>query len=123
PDSSPWKMGISADDLLYVDDWSAGGVVLSFGQVLSTNYVPVLGVGNYPYPDILLSGPCVLGAGANTQIWMADINVASAGGLGVLRWEFNSDDMLATNDTGLVIVGLGGDSDLTAAPYEVALDS
>jgi hypothetical protein len=118
---SPWKMAVSADDRLYVDDWSGNGVVLSFDQVLSTNYLPVLRADNYRYPGILLSGPCVLGAGINTQIWMADINPASLGGLGVLRWNLTADGTLATNDTGTVIVGVGEGSDLTYAPFDVAV--
>ncbi|MGP8236081.1 MAG: FlgD immunoglobulin-like domain containing protein, partial [Limisphaerales bacterium] len=120
---SPWKMGVSGDDRLYVDDWTAGGVVLSFDQVLSTNYLPVLGLENYPYPTILLSGPCVLGAGLNTQILMADINVASAGGLGVLRWDLTSNGETATNDTGTQIIATGNGSDLNAAPFDMAEDA
>jgi hypothetical protein len=120
---SPWKMGVSGEDRLYVDDWTAGGVVVSFDQVLSTNCLPVLTPENYPYPTILLSGPCVLGAGLNTQILMADINVASADGLGVLRWYLTSDGEAATNDTGTVIIATGGGSDLNAAPYDTAVDT
>jgi hypothetical protein len=116
-------MAVAADDRLYVDDWSGNGIVLSFDQVLSTNYLPVLRTDNYPYPGVLLSGPCMMGAGAETQIWMADINVASAGGLGVLGWYLGLNGTLATNDTGAVLVGLGGGSDLTAAPYDMAVDS
>jgi hypothetical protein len=117
---SPWKMSISADDKLYVDDWSAGGVLISFDQVLSTNYLPVLRTDNYPYQSIYLSGPSVQGAGTNTQILMADIDVASSGGLGVLRWNLTSNGTLATNDTGTVVVGLSANSDLSAAPFDMA---
>lgn len=71
---SPWKMDIGSDDRLYVDDWSGNGIVVSFDQVLSTNYLNVLRSDNYPYPKILLSGPCVVGAGTNMLIYMADVN-------------------------------------------------
>lgn len=119
---SPWKMGISDDDRLYVDDWANNGVVLSFDQVLSTNYLPVLEPDNYPYPTVLLSGPCVAGGGTNTQIWMADINVISADGSGVLRWQLNADGECVSNDPGTVVIALGGSSDLNVAPYDVAVD-
>ena len=61
------------------------------------------------------------GAGTNTQVWMADVNPAFRGGLGVLRWYLTSDGEAATNDTGTVIVGLGEGSSLTYAPFDVAL--
>jgi hypothetical protein len=117
---SPWKMGVSADDRLYVEDWSGYGVVMSFDQVLSPNYLSVLRPDNYPYPGIYLSGPCVLGAGANTQIWMADID---QGGLGILRWNVNPDGTLAPYDTGTVIVSAGSGCALTYAPFDVAVDT
>jgi hypothetical protein len=120
---SPWKMAISADDRLYVDDWSGSGVVVSFDQVLSTNYQSVLRPDNYPYSGIFLSGPFISGEGTNTQIWMADINPAPLDGLGVLRWDLDAGGTLVANDTGTIIVGLGGASALTYAPFDVAVDT
>jgi hypothetical protein len=121
---SPWKMDVGSDDRLYVDDWSGNGVVLSFDQVLSTNYLNVLRQDNYPYSGILLSGPCVVGAGTNMRIFMADVNSIDLQGMGILSWEINSNGVAATNDTGMVDVALSTNaSDLSLAPYAVSLDT
>ncbi len=119
---SPWKMDIGADDRLYVDDWNGNGVVLSFDQVLSTNYLDVLRSDNYPYSGILLSGPCVMGKGTNMQIFMADVNPIDLGGLGILSWEINSNGIANINDTGMVDVALSTNaSNLSQSPYAVAV--
>jgi len=124
---SPWKMDIGADDRLYVDDWSENGVVLSFDQVLSTNYLDVLRTDNYPYPYISLSGLCVLGAATNMQLFMSDFNLIyniddnmGYPGFGIISWTLNSDGVAATNDTGTVEVTLTN-SDLTLAPFAVSV--
>jgi FlgD Ig-like domain len=124
---SPWKMDIGADDRLYVDDWfqsgNANGVVMSFDQVLSTNYFNVLRTDNYPYSSISLSGPCVCGEGTNMQIFMADYNTFFAGGLGILSWALNSNSVAASNDIGTVDVTLSNNLDLTLSPYTVSVDT
>jgi hypothetical protein len=119
---SPWKMGVSADDRLYVEDWSGYGLLMSFDQVLSTNYLAVLRPDNYPDSGLYLSGPCVLGAGTNTQIWMAGI-YQDPPGLGILRWNVSPDGTLALNDTGAVVVSAGSGCALTYAPFDVAVDT
>ncbi|HEV7926174.1 MAG TPA: FlgD immunoglobulin-like domain containing protein, partial [Verrucomicrobiae bacterium] len=121
---SPWKMDIGSDDRLYVDDWSGSGVVVSFDETLSTNYLAVLRRDNYPYSGILLSGLCVIGDGTNMQIYMADVNQIGAGGMGILSWMLNSNGVAATNDTGMVEVPLSTNaSDLSLAPYAVSVDA
>jgi hypothetical protein len=123
-DLSPWKMDIGSDDRLYVDDWSGQGLVESFDQVLSTNYLSVLQPDNYTYASISLSGLCVIGAGTNMQIFMADNNSIDLGGMGILSWEFTSNGVIATNDTGMVDVALStNNSGLTLAPYAVSVDT
>jgi hypothetical protein len=123
PAPSPWMMDVGADDRLYVDDWSANGLVLSFDEVLSTNYFNVLRSDNYPYPDVLLSGPWVCGEGTNMQIFMADINTTNAfePGLGILSWTLSANGVIATNDIGTVQVTLTNNSDLTLAPDAVSV--
>jgi hypothetical protein len=123
---SPWKMDISADDILYVEDWRSNGVIsngviVSFDQEISTNNPFVLRPDNYPYPDIDLSGPWVCGAGTNTQIFMADINPTNLGGLGIIRWTLGPDGVIATNDIGTVVVTETNNSDLTQAPFAVSV--
>jgi hypothetical protein len=118
---SPWKIAISSDDTVYIDDWSGNGVVLAFDGLLTTNnFYYVLTTNNYPYPGPFLSGPFVQGSGTNKQIWMADIN---NDGAGILRWNIGADGIVATNDTGTTIVSNSPGSDLNYAPYAVALDT
>jgi hypothetical protein len=120
---SPWKMDIGSDDRLYVDDWSGKGVVESFDEVLSTNYLDVLRADNYPYASISLSGLSVVGAGTNMQIFMADYHQVQLG-LGILSWMLNSNGVAATNDTGMDDVALSTNgSDLTITPYAVSVDT
>jgi len=127
PEPSPWKMAVGSDDRLYVDDWAqngaANGVVVSFDQLLSTNYLEVLRPDNYPYAGISLSGPCVCGEGTNMQIYMADVNTIYLGGMGILSWTFDAGGVIASNDTGTVDVTLANNSDLTLAPYAVSVDT
>jgi hypothetical protein len=125
PEPSPWKMDVGSDDRLYVDDWAqngaANGVVVSFDQLLSTNYFEVLRPDNYPYASISLSGPCVTGEGTNMQIYMADVNPLAFGGMGILSWTFDADGVISSNDAGTVDVTLTNNSDLTLAPYAVSV--
>jgi hypothetical protein len=115
-------MGISSDDRLYVEDWSGSGVVMSFDQVVSSNYLNVLRGDNYSsFGDALLSGPFVRGAGTNTEIWMANVNPLESNGVGIVRWFLSPDETLAPSDQGQVIVTLNSNSDLTLAPYDVSV--
>jgi hypothetical protein len=126
---SPWKMDIGADDRLYVEDWANNGVVVSFDEVLSTNYDSVLRPDNYPYPFISLSGPCVCGTATNLHLFMADIdeiytitNNSDYPGFGIICWALNSSGVTASNDTGTVNVTLTN-SDLSLAPFAVSVDT
>jgi hypothetical protein len=119
---SPWKMGISDDDKLYVEDWSGSGVVMSFDQMVSSNYLNVLRMDNYSScGDALLSGSFVRGAGTNTEIWMANVNPMETNGVGIIRWQLTLDGTVAANDPGEVIVTLTNNSDLTLAPFDVSV--
>lgn len=121
---SPWKMTVTRDDLLFVDDWYGYGTVLGFDQVVSeSSFSTILGDSNHPATGDLvsnLSGPEVTGTGANRQIWMADAN--ESGSFGILRWSVGADGMVVSNDLGTVVVAAGGGSDLTMAPWDVAVD-
>jgi hypothetical protein len=121
PFYSPWKISISDDDKVYINDWGESGMVMAFDELITTNnFVVVLSTDNYPYPNPQLSGPYVQGAGTNTQIWMAD---NTPGGAGIVRWNLGADGTIASNDTGTVIVTVTNGSDLNWAPYDVALDT
>jgi hypothetical protein len=137
---SPWKIEVSEDDRVYINDWtglSSAGVVIAFDQTISTNYQIVLDSSNWPavgndptngatnYAN--LSGPAITGSGTNTQIWMADIsfnpdtNIARC--QGIRRWNVTTNGSIATGDTGTTIVQAGGGSDLNLYPYDLTIDT
>jgi len=120
---SPWKIEVSADDYVYVNDWTGNGIVLRFDQTLSpASQLVVLRDDNWPNSGTAnLSGPFITGTGANTKVWMADINV-SPGGVGIRRWSVNGSGIVETNDLGATIVQNGGGSHLNVYPYDVAVD-
>lgn len=119
--SSPWKLEVSADDFTYVSDRSTNGFVLRFDQTISPDSL-TLALRDDNWPDssqAILAGPAIVGSGTNTQIWMADTRT---NGVGLRRFQVSSDGSLATNDLGITIVPVGGDSPLTDYPYDVAID-
>ncbi len=118
---SPWKVRVSTDDFVYVSDLSIAGEVFRWDPLMSSNsLVSVLRSDNIP-SGAQLSGPAIVGAGTNTEIWMADTNGAN----GILRWRVTSNGVCATNDPGKSIVGIGTDpvGGLSLGPISVALDS
>jgi hypothetical protein len=117
---SPWKIAVSDDDYFYANDWSANGYILRFDQTISPgSFLQVLRGDNWGNNgEANLTGPAVTGAGTNTQIWMADVN--SPLSLGILKYGVTPNGDCATNDTGTVVVGLGGDMNLP--PWGVAVD-
>lgn len=124
-DYSPWKIAISADDEVYIDDFSGPGAVYGFDQTIApNNYLKVLRADNYPSSDPTpdLSGVCVTGSGTNKQIWMPDENSLN-GSAGILRWQITSDGTVASNDTGLVIAPVTAASPMSLAPYDISIDS
>jgi hypothetical protein len=94
---------------------------LRFDQIISTNSLAlVLRSDNWPNGgQVNFSGPAIVGTGTNTQLWMADLNT---NGVGIRRFQVSTNGTLATNDLGTTIVPVGGNSQLTDYPYDVALD-
>jgi hypothetical protein len=119
---SPWKIEVAADDRVYVNDYyDRPGVVLSFDQTISSNSLRiVLNTNNYTTFSSKLSGMTVTGSSTNLQLWMAD---ASAGGLGIRRWDIGSSGSVVSNDLGVTVVQSGAGSDLNQFPEDVAVDS
>ena len=109
---SPWKLNVSADDFVYVDDLANGGEIYRWDPTISSNsLLYVLRRDNQP-PGVALSGPAILGTGTNTQIWLADTNTGK-----VLRWLVTANLVCATNDTGKVVV-----TSSASNLFDVALD-
>jgi hypothetical protein len=118
---SPWKIEVSDDDYVYVNDWAAGGLVMRFDQSIAFDLrAMVLRQDNRPNGGAAnLSGPFITGTGTDTQIWMADV---TAEGTGIRRWTVSGDGTVATNDLGVTIVSAGTNSDLSLYPFDLALD-
>ncbi|HVV69959.1 MAG TPA: hypothetical protein VHI52_00150, partial [Verrucomicrobiae bacterium] len=117
---SPWNLQVSDDEFVYVDDLALSGQVFRWDPLMSSNSLAaVLRADNIP-SGAILSGPAVVGAGTNTQIWMAD--TASADG--ILRWLVATNGLCATNDLGKTIVGVGTDptNGLSMSPISVSVD-
>lgn len=111
---SPWKLAVSADDHVYVDDLANGREVYRWDPTFSSNaLLYVLQTNNQP-GGAALSGPAIAGSGTNTQLWMAD----SRSTHGLLKWSLTSDGTCKTNDQGLTVVGVGTNLNFSA----VALD-
>ncbi len=119
--SRPSKIEVSDDDYVYVND-SARGLVLRFDQTISAaSRTFFLRSDNWPNSGTTnLGGPFITGAGTNTEVWMADGN--DSGSVGIRRWTVGSAGTIATNDLGITIVQAGTNSDLSVAPFDVALD-
>jgi hypothetical protein len=121
---SPWKIEVSEDDKVYINDWNAltEGIVLAFDQEISPDYTTILDDDNWPNDGFAdLSGPYVTGSGTNTQIWMADVSTNFGGSTGIVGFNVDSNGVVADGDTGFVAVATTN-SDLDMAPYDVALD-
>jgi FlgD Ig-like domain len=119
---SPWRVKVSADDNVYVSDFSSRGEVLRWdAKLTTTSLLPVLMNTNGNWAaTVNLNGPFVTGSGTNIQLWMAD-NVPS--GLGILRWQLASNGACVPNDKGTTIVGTGPNTNnLSDSPVDVALD-
>lgn len=119
---SPWKLEVSADDHLYVHDWSSN-VVLRFDQrIASESRIEVWRADSQTTNGLAnFTGLSVAGSGTNTWLSMADASVTN--GLGVRRWPIGPDGRVAANELGLTTVQAGTNSDLAVAPYDVAVDA
>jgi hypothetical protein len=113
---SPWKLAVSDDDLVYVDDLANRGEIYRWNPTISSNsLLYVLRQDNQP-TNSYLSGPAITGTGTNTQIWMADNSTNH----GILKWGVDTNGSCASNNVGITVVGLGGS--LTLSPSAVTLD-
>lgn len=111
---SPWKLEVSADDNVYVEDLVNNGDIYRWDPTMSSNsMLHVLRQDNQP-PGSVLSGPAVTGAGSSTRLWLVDTNAAT-----ILKWTLTSQGVCASNDTGSLVVVARGASNL----LDVAVDS
>jgi hypothetical protein len=110
---SPWKLQVSADDHVYVDDLATNGQVFSWDPTISSNsMVAVLRQDNQSAGQAL-SGPALVGTGINTQLWMANTNQPQ-----ILKWQLNANGSCVANDPGVIVAS----SSMVTNFYDVALD-
>jgi hypothetical protein len=119
--NSPWKIRMSADDYVYVNDFAVSGDIYRFDPTISAaSQLHVLSSTNRG-PGYDLSGPGIFGTGTNTEIWMADGSYnGGVTSVGILRYFVSADGACSNGDTGTVMVATGGD--LSLYPFDVALD-
>jgi hypothetical protein len=118
---SPWKIRVSDDDYVYVEDFYNYGDIYRFDGAISTNsmlYVfaaPLDGtLGNW-------SGFCLVGQGTNTVLWASDATYP--GSLGICKFLVQSNGTFeVTNGIPVVGAGGGGSPGMSLYPYSVALD-
>jgi hypothetical protein len=116
---SPWKIEVSDEGWVYVNDFTAGGEVFRWDPVLSPeSKLHVLRPDNYPYPQVQLSGPALAVDGTNLHLWMAD--ASTSGSIGLVRYNLSANGACPTNNTGVNAVPTGGSLDVYA--YDVAAD-
>jgi hypothetical protein len=109
---SPWKLAVSADDFVYVDDLAQGGQVNRWDPTISSNSLLAVLRQDNLRPGAALSGPAIVGTTTNTQIWMGDTNQAQ-----IRKWNVTSSLVCASNDTGAVAI-----SNASSNLFDVALD-
>jgi hypothetical protein len=113
---SPWKVAVSDDDYVYVDDLVNRGEVYRWDPTISSNALfSVLRQDNQP-AGARLGGLAISGTGTNTLIWMAD-NLTN---YGVLKWGVDASGSCASNDVGITVVALS--TNLSLSPSAVTLD-
>jgi hypothetical protein len=97
-DVSPWKLEVSADDYVYVDDMANGGDIYRWDPTVSSNSLLHVLRQDNQLTGSALSGPSIIGTGTNTQIWMVDTNSTA-----VLKWLVNTNFVCASNDVGVIV--------------------
>jgi hypothetical protein len=115
---SPWKVEVSADDYVYINDWTGSGEIYRWNQTLSTaSQLHVLRPDNWA-SGCSLSGPAILGTGTNTEIYMAD--TVDPGSQGIVKYTVTEDGTCAANNIGTGIIPIS--YPLSLYPYDVAVD-
>ncbi len=117
---SPWKVEVSEDGSVYVNDFSSAGGIYRFDPQVSTNsQLQVTDTNNVGDAGrAQLSGFTTVGTGPDTTLWVTDQR--SSGTLGVLRFQLGPTGQALSNNTGTVVIGPG--VSLTKSPADVALD-
>ena len=113
----PWKIRVSDDDYVYVEDiWYYGDIYRFDGTISSNSMLYVFAaptdgsLGNW-------NGFWLVGQGTNTVLWAAD----AYGTFGISKF-FVKPDGTFDPSAGTQVVGVSASSGMDVAPYSVALD-
>jgi hypothetical protein len=116
---APWRIRVSDDDYVYVEDWLANGDLYRFdGAISSASALHVFAPaadnsqGNW-------SGFCLVGKGTNTVLWARDANYP--GSVGISKFSVKPDGTFDPA-AGTNVVGVSGSPGLSYYPYPLALD-
>jgi hypothetical protein len=114
--AGPWKIRVSEDDYVYVEDQFSAGDIYRFDGTISSNsmlhaFAAVTTTNNW-------TGFQVVGQGTNTVLWAAD----DYGTMGISTFSVNADGTFDAN-AGTQVVAAGGSPGMDVAPYAVAVDT
>ncbi len=116
---SPWKIRVSEDDFVYVEDWYDAGDIYRFdGAISSASMLHVFA----PPADTSLgnfAGIAFTGQGTNTTLWTADITYP--GSRGITKYAVKPDGTFDAT-AGTQVVGIGGSPGINLYPYAVTVD-
>jgi hypothetical protein len=112
-DVAPWKIRVSADDYVYIEDQSTAGDIYRFDGTISSNSM-LLG---FSATSNNWTGFQVVGQGTNTVLWAAD----DLGTMGISEFLVQTNGTFDAN-AGTQIVAVGGSPGMDVAPYGVAVD-
>jgi hypothetical protein len=117
---APWRIRVSDDDYVYVEDWLAKGDIYRFDGAVSSasKFHAFAAPPNGSQGSV--GGFCVVGKGTNTVLWTADNNYPSPS-LGIKKFAMQPDGTFSTTN-GTRVVALGGSPGLSSSPWAVALD-
>jgi len=116
---APYRIRISDDDFVYVQDFDNAGDLYRFDPILSTNsalhvFAPAISSSQGSW-----SGFCIAGGGTNTVLWGADANYLSS--MGICRFSVRPDGTF-NPAAPTQVVAVGGSPGMDLYPWAVAVD-
>jgi hypothetical protein len=116
---APWRIRVSEDDQVYVQDYYAAGDIYRFDGAISSNSMLHVFA---PPADLTLgswSGFRITGRGSDTVLWGSDYNLI--GSVGISKF-FVKPDGTFDATAGTNVVAMGGFPGLNDSPFAVDVD-
>ena len=117
---APWKIRVSDDDYVYVEDWIVNGDIYRFDGAISSASKLLAFASPPDGSQGSVGGFCVVGKGANTVLWTVD-NSYPTPSLGIKKFPIRPDGTFGAAN-GTQVVAIGGSPGLSSYPFAVALD-